>query len=109
MVVITVILAAVIAAFAFGWIGDVHVKKSVAFSIRKTDPTHADVTYTNPGGASTVSNLVIASGGSWAGPAPVGMLSVGQSWKMTLSGAPAHVVLTAMVDGDNQVILNADI
>jgi len=116
MVAITVILAAVIAAFVFGMAGNISKTKVVAATAQQPDATHIVVTYqggqdastcvgikwtiTNPAGASISSALMGNTGGSTA-------LPVGKSLTLTGTGGKDHVVGTAYFsDGSAQVILD---
>ena len=116
MVAITVILAAVIAAFVFGMAGNIAKTKVVAATAQQPDATHIVVTYqggqdaatcvgikwtiTNPTGGSLDSAMMGNTGGSTP-------LAVGTSKTMTGTSGKDHVVGTAYFsDGSQQVILD---
>lgn len=109
MVAITVILAAVIAAFVFGMAGNVQTTKSVA----ATASQQGDIVYvTYQGGPDTtqVTSLTITwpSGDKETNSTA---LAVGDTWSATgadnASSDRNHVVVAAtFVDGSSQVILD---
>jgi len=124
MVAITVILAAVIAAFVFGMAGNISKTKVVAATVQQPDATHIVVTYQGGQDAGTFSgaNITVtpSDGGTptWPAscntPGPGGHLSttVGSSCTATYTtgatfAARDHVVVTAwFTDGSQQVILD---
>ena len=116
MVAITVILAAVIAAFVFGMAGNIAKTKVVAATAQQPDATHIVVTYqggqdaatcvgikwtiTNPAGGSIASTLMGRATGSTA-------LAVGKSATLTGTSGKDHVVGAAYFsDGSQQVIID---
>jgi flagellin-like protein len=122
MVAITVILAAVIAAFVFGMAGNISKTKVVAATVQQPDGSHITVTYQGGQDAGTFSgaNVTITPGTATvinydiAAPAGTGWLSpkVGSSTTATAATSGAfsgrdHVVVTATFsDGSQQVILD---
>jgi len=116
MVAITVILAAVIAAFVFGMSGSIQKTKTVAATAQQTDSTHIALTYQGGQDSASCTGVywtVTASDGTttatWMGTnTGTGVLTVGQS--VVIGGATAgkdHVVGTAhFSDGSDQVILD---
>jgi flagellin-like protein len=121
MVAITVILAAVIAAFVFGMAGNISKTKVVAATVQKPDATHLTLTYQGGQDASsltglcmTVADINAAMMGSTGGSSA---LQVGNSTTVTAGGAlPAsfagkvHVVVTGFfTDGSQQVLLDNSI
>ena len=124
MVAITVILAAVIAAFVFGMAGNISKTKVVAATVQQPDATHIVVTYQGGQDASTFSGAnvsvttsdgtIVATGQFVPTNGVNGQLSttVGSSCTATspaghdFSGRD-HVVVTAwFTDGSQQVILD---
>ena len=127
MVAITVILAAVIAAFVFGMAGNISKTKVVAVTAQKADATH--ITVTNQGGqdqSALVSLNATATGTTAADVvddctgtgvtdnSPLCTLkpaTVGSSLTMATSGSFAgrtHVVVTGdFNDGTVQVLLDS--
>ncbi len=110
MVAITVILAAVIAAFVFGMAGNIQKTKVVAATASQQGATTIYVTY--QGGqdqalVNGVSATVVNSAGTTSGPSNVGT-GVGKSASFTNGGQGRdHVVATAsFTDGTTQVILD---
>jgi archaeal type IV pilus assembly protein PilA len=117
MVAITVILAAVIAAFVFGMSGNISKTKIVAVTAQQPDASHITVTYQGGQDAgSFTSGYVVVSAGN--GSATVAYESnnqnlttqVGSSVTATSSGGfdgKDHVVATgAFGDGTSQVLLD---
>jgi len=112
MVAITVILAAVIAAFVFGMAGNVQTTKVVAATATQQGQ---NITVTYQGGVDhqSVSNLTIAVTNSATGKTDTnttgGKPDVGYSWTSHLNGTAGrdHVVVVAeFTDGTSQVILD---
>ena len=127
MVAITVILAAVIAAFVFGMAGNISKTKVVAATMQQVDSGHITVTYQGGQDASSFSFGKVSVTDS-AGAAPAGDYvntsvsvaaaannvigsSVG-SWVTAISATNQfsgkdHVIVTAVfTDGSEQVILD---
>jgi len=109
-VAITVILAAVIAAFVFGMAGEVHNTKNVAAVAEQVNSTGIIVTYHGGKDVGYVTNLSIA----WPGTAPTIVASppsVGQSWhSMTgTSGKDRVIVVARFNDEKEQVILDTTV
>jgi flagellin-like protein len=108
MVAITVILAAVIAAFVFGMAGNIQKTKVVAATAQQKGPTSIDITYAGGQDARDVSSLKWVVGdnvdsGVIANPSvgTIGHTGVGTS-------AQDHVVVSARFsDGSEQVILDS--
>jgi len=123
MVAITVILAAVIAAFVFGMVGNMGSTKNPSFTVVRTDANDVQVTLQNLGGATNVTNLVITqpattpafgtvsvgtvNGATTTGP--TGGYAVGQAFP--ISGVPtnSNLVITAVVNGNTQIVVNTNI
>ena len=106
MVAITVILAAVIAAFVFGMAGNVSKTKIVAVTAGRDNGNAANISVTNQGGqdASRLNNLQVQIAG-----AVVGNLtsSVGNSKSYAAGGTNKHVVVVGEFnDGTSQVLLD---
>jgi len=122
MVAITVILAAVIAAFVFGMAGNISKTKVVAATVQQPDAAHIVVTY--QGGQDATSfvggNVTVTAADNIApayapnSPGPNGFLAagVGSSCTVTPTGAGTfagkdHVVVVGWFsDGSSQVILD---
>ena len=113
MVAITVILAAVIAAFVFGMAGNVNKTRTVAVTAQKTNPSAGvyKITLTNMGGndANSVSSF------NWTidGGTPVtNLTSVIGNISSSNGGtaAPNRVICVAtFLDGTNQVVLDTTV
>jgi flagellin-like protein len=109
MVAITVILAAVIAAFVFGMAGNIQKTKVVAATAQKPDATHIVVTYQGgqDAGVFQYGNLTVTDASGTVQTAPIAQ-AVGSSATLTGSFAGKnHVVITgSFTDGTQQVILD---
>ncbi|WP_148266660.1 type IV pilin [Methanocella arvoryzae] len=117
MVAITVILAAVIAAFVFSMSNGVSKPYTVGITIKKT--TSGDVLITNVGGPDVgqMQSVTVSyqpSGSTVVGPtdATTELKDVGGSYTIdgTSAPTPTHVIVTAtFADGKTQVIGEADV
>ena len=116
MVAITVILAAIIAAFVFGMAGNISRTKLVAAMDQQIDATHIVVTYEGGQDAGTCTGVqwtIMDLSGStetqaWMGT-NTGATALAVGTVLTLPGTTArdHVVATAhFSDGTDQVILD---
>jgi flagellin-like protein len=111
MVAITVILAAVIAAFVFGMAGNVQSTKNVAAVAEQTDANTVQVTYHGGKDHPDVTNLNI----TWPGASPVSVAAppnVGQVFINSTAGTENkdRIIVTAkFVDGKEQVILDTTV
>ena len=104
MVAITVILAAVIAAFVFGMAGNVSKTKVVAATASQQGATTIFVTYQGGQDAVQVSSLSAKFGTAAAVDLPN---TVGATVSGTGTTTQDHVVVTAtFTDGSTQVILD---
>ncbi len=110
MVAITVILAAVIAAFVFGLGGNVDTKKSPAISVKRVNSTAIQLTLQDKGGAGTISTLSVTSpsGATLSNNKSTGW-NVGETVTVTGVNSGQHLVVTASVDGKTQVILDTTV
>jgi len=116
MVAITVILAAVIAAFVFGMAGNISKTKVIAATAQQPDANTISVTYQGGQDAASTVNLtttVTASNGNTYSDTigdTTGTLAVGCASKITqtgMFGGKDHVVSVAyFTDGTSQVILD---
>jgi flagellin-like protein len=109
MVAITVILAAVIAAFVFGMAGNISKTKIVAATASQQGSTLIYVTYQGGQDAASVSSLSANIAGTIvAFPSTVvGTVAVGTSVTGPATVGQDHVTVTAtFTDGSSQVILD---
>ncbi len=118
MVAITVILAAVIAAFVFGMSGNISKSKIVAVTAQQPDASHITVTYQGgqDAGSFVSGHVMITPGNASAGTitwAPTDQnltSSVGSTVTATTTGGfdgKDHVVATGRFgDGSQQVLLD---
>jgi len=111
MVAITVILAAVIAAFVFGMAGQIQTTKTVAVTMTQKDAT--SVTYTNMGGPDVGQLEKITLSGDIDAvktPAPLELpITTGGTKTITttaLAGSKHIVVVGTFKDGTEQVLLD---
>jgi FlaG/FlaF family flagellin (archaellin) len=115
MIVITILLAAVIAAFVFGMAGNIQHTKVVAATVQQMDASHIVVTYQGGQDANQVSRIigeVMDSKGSsqtktLGQPGDTTPVKVGSTLSFTGTPGKDHVIATAkFMDGTNQVILD---
>ena len=120
MVAITVILAAVIAAFVFGMAGNIQKTKVVAATAQQTDATHISITYQGGQDASTVDAINITVNGAGATTAapfimgtaggntfvPVGCTT---TFNTGTTGKDKIVATAHFTDGSSQVILDTSV
>ena len=105
MVAITVILAAVIAAFVFG-MGPPEQKYNVAFST-SINSTGATLTLHDNGGASNVTvTTVTVNGASATTSGTTTNMAIGNSFFVSSAGQGDHLVVTGTADGQSQVFLD---
>ena len=105
MVAITVILAAVIAAFVFGMAGNVTKTKVVAITAQRTSGSNIQVTNMGGQDASSVSSIAISGAGT-------GTLAsaVGSTTAVSVGAAPQHIIVTGTFnDGTKQVLLDVNL
>ncbi len=110
MVAITVILAAVIAAFVFGMSGNVDTQKMVAATATQQG-TSIVVTYQGGADHPSVTNLTVtvtnSTGGTPVNNSSNGTPEVGQSWTFNGTEGRDHIVVVAkFADGSSQVVLD---
>jgi flagellin-like protein len=108
MVLVTVVLAAVVAALVFGTTQGVEQKKSVLFTVKRIDSKNLQVTFHNNGGALTVKGLHISSPIIADVIASDTTVNVGQTVTITdnaLAGK-VHLIASSMVDGKPCVVID---
>ena len=107
MVAITVIMAAIIGAFVYGYGGSMTASATPAFMVSRTADTTITVTLVDMGGAGTVTDVVIkepaVSSVFGAGEWTIGKTEAVQD---PLLSTGTLVVLTATVYGEPRVIYN---
>ena len=112
MVAITVILAAVIAAFVFGMSGNIQKTKVVAATVSQSNATAISLTYNGGQDAPTVAainwSINNAGAGQMGSPTATTALPVGTSITSVLgTSGQDHVVGTAyFMDGSSQVVID---
>jgi archaeal type IV pilus assembly protein PilA len=111
MVAITVILAAVIAAFVFGMAGNVSKTRNIALTAQKVGS--GSIIITNNGGADSgdVSLFGVSINGADAGTLTSLISTVGSTQTFGgTSGTKDHVIVTATFnDGTKQVVLDTNV
>jgi FlaG/FlaF family flagellin (archaellin) len=121
MVAITVILAAVIAAFVFGMAGNISKTKVVAATAQQTQADHATLTYQGGQDAATCVGIhwtsdaaTVAAGFStdvWFGTSTGTVaLTVGKTGAIAATSGKDHIVGTGyFADGSQQVIYDSSL
>ena len=107
MVAITVILAAVIAAFVFGMTGSMQSTKVVAVTATVNNSQYLVVTFQGGADAAMVENLTLKINGTYA--AHLKNPAIGDSFNSTSSIKPQNchaVVVAKFSDGSEQVVLD---
>lgn len=106
MVAVTVILAAVIAAFVFGMAGNLQKGKVVAFTAVR--PSSGTITISNMGGQDVGSLSNVAYTIDSGNPNVLSATSLGSSYDITNVAAGSHrvVVMGQFVDGTTQILLD---
>jgi flagellin-like protein len=113
MVAITVILAAVIAAFVFGMAGNVQKTKTVAFTCERDSASTTGVVITNHGGkdAGDINQVDVTLEGDLN--SDVDLTVIGSSQRFgdtTIAGKKAKVVVTVTFnDGTKQVVVDTQV
>ena len=113
LVAITVILAAIVAAFAFGMVGNVSQPKIAAATAQQPTWDTIIVTYHGGQDANSLINLTVSINDSTVGTLgnATGILGVGASGSFTgtYSGKDHVVGIAEFTDGTAQVILDSTI
>jgi len=116
MVAITVILAAVIAAFVFGMAGNVSKTKTVAFTAERSSSTTTQIILTNQGGkdATEISGLALLIDGTATTGSnlytKIGSVGGSGAFGVASSTGKSKVTLTATFkDGSKQVVLDTSL
>ena len=105
MVAVTVILAAIIAAFVFGMAGNVKSTKVVAFTVERTSSNTVGVTFQ---GGQDASSIASVSSNTQAALAWSGKPSVG-SYKSAAATSPGNdrvIIVAKFNDGSEQVVID---
>lgn len=110
MVAITVILAAVIAAFVFGMAGNVQKTKNVAFTVERSSTTNTGVIVTAQGGkdsSDVTGTLVSVDGLTSAGPTTIGTSTHNSGASAT--GKSKVTITVTFKDGSKQVVVDTQV
>ena len=112
MVAITVILAAVIAAFVFGMSGNIQKTKIVSVGLSRTSPTNVNAIFNGGQDASSAYSInftgtnvttVMMGSGTTA-------ITVGTMQAITVSSSPVEIIAVGKFsDGSSQIILDSTI
>ncbi|KAF5081916.1 hypothetical protein DSECCO2_105280 [anaerobic digester metagenome] len=108
MVAITVILAAVIAAFVFGMTGNVQSTKTVAVTAHVNDSQFLIVTFQGGADSASVANLSLMVNGA-QNTLTTKQPTIGSSFNSTETISPGNchaVVVAIFKDGSSQVVLD---
>lgn len=105
MVAVTVILSAVIAAFAFGMAGSQTNPHTVAFNVKHVNSTF--VTVMNYGGGDVQMLTDVQVTGDIVTPGPVGVnTGAGATFETTIPGRSHIIVAGTFMDGQSAVLLD---
>jgi len=105
MVAITVILAAVIAAFVFGMAGNVSKAKVVAYTAQRAGDTTVAITCMGGQDVGTLNTIAATQNGASATVGSATAVTVGSSTYVTVDTNPAKVVIIGTFDDGTQQIL----
>jgi len=112
MVAITVILAAVIAAFVFGMSGNIQKTKVVSVGLTRTSATNVNAIFNGGQDASSTFNI------TFSGPAVTSVtmgsgtskIAVGCMTAITVSSSPTQIIAVGYFsDGSQQIVLDTTI
>ena len=107
MVAITVIMAAIIGAFVYGYGGSMVKTASPAFTVTRLNATYITLTLADMGGATNITSLVVQSP-TTAGTADSSW-TVGKTQDLSGVAVGSHIVISATVDGTDKVVLDMKI
>jgi hypothetical protein len=110
IVALTIILAAIIGAYAFGIVGDMPSPRSVVLTVDKTDSTHFNITYRGGMDHQSLKSLRITWPGQTSPSPPVYNPEVGQAFgpaEVTFNGKNHVIVVGNFGDDREQILLNA--
>jgi flagellin-like protein len=108
MVAVTVILAAVIAAFVFGMSENIQGSYVVAITMQQPDGTH--ISLTNMGGQDAGSLISVNVTGDLVLPAPklAGGVGSTQTYELSTGAGQKHIIAVGLFkDGTEQVLLDS--
>jgi archaeal type IV pilus assembly protein PilA len=110
MVAITVILAAVIAAFVFGMAGNIQKTKVVSVTLSRQDASVVLATFNGGQDAGQVSEIDFTVGTDSTVQGSITGSKIGQVAEITATGPNVRVIGTAtFVDGSQQVIVDTTV
>lgn len=105
MIAVTIILAAVVAAFVFGMVGSTTNPHTVAFNVKHVNTTY--VTVMNYGGGDVQMLTDVQVTGDIVTPGPVGIATgSGATFETTIPGRSRVIVAGTFMDGQSSVLLD---
>ena len=105
MIAVTIILAAVAAAFVFGMVGSTTNPHTVAFNVKHVNTTY--VTVMNYGGGDVQMLTDVQVTGDIVTPGPVGInTGAGATFETTIPGRSRILVTGTFMDGQSAVLLD---
>ncbi len=110
MVAITVVMAAVVGSFVYGYAGSTKEKPIPAFAVTRVNDSAVSVVLHDDGGATNITRLLVknpsVNSGSLNSNSLTGTITVGKRLVAADSmTAGAHFVVNATVDGTNMVVI----
>jgi flagellin-like protein len=112
MVAITVILAAVIAAFVFGMSGNIQKTKVVSVSLTRTNATNVNAIFNGGQDASSTYNITFSGTSVTTTTMGTGTssIAVGTMKSIPVSASPCQVIAVGQFsDGSSQIVLDTTI
>lgn len=110
MVAITVVMAAIIGAFVYGYAGTTAQKPTPAFTVTRINATNVSVVLHDAGGATNITRLLVQSpysfGGTLNSSTPTGPVTVGKTLDSGNVKVGDHFVVNATVDGTSMVVID---
>lgn len=110
MVAITVVMAAIIGAFVYGYAGTTAQKPMPAFTVNRINDTAVSTVLHDAGGATNITRLLVRSptgvGGTLNSSIPTGPVTVGTRLDSGNVKVGDHFVVNATVDGTNMVVID---
>jgi len=106
MVAVTVILAAIIAAFVFGMAGNVKSTKVVAFTVERVSTTGVTATFQGGQDAGSISSVSYTVNGGASSSAWTSTPSVGTVRSISATANSRVILVGTFNDGSQQVIID---
>jgi flagellin-like protein len=119
MVAITVILAAVIAAFVFGMAGNIQKTHVVSVTLTRASPTSVNALFQGGQDASALTNVSFTVDGApdkgWFANAgvnsnPPSVIAIGCTTAIATTTSPSHIIgIATFNDGSKQIVIDTTI